>query len=151
MTAQELYETDFFEWTQRNAELLNRGCLEQADIPHIAEEIADMGRRDRREVESYLSRLVMHMLKWQFQPDQRSGSWQNSIDDSREEIGRIFKQSPSLRPYAAASVEEIYPAARRKASRETGLPRTAFPEECPYSFEQLIDEDFFPETPRDGR
>ena len=68
MTARELYGVDFFEWTERNAELLSRGCFDQADIPHIAEELTDMGSRDQREAESYLKRLMMHLLKWQIPP-----------------------------------------------------------------------------------
>lgn len=151
MTAQELYEVDFFEWAKRNAELLSQGCFESADIPHIVEELDGLAERDRREVKSYLRRLMMHLLKWQFQPDQRSGSWMSSIDDSREQLGYIFEQSPSLRRFAAESFRDVYPRARKAASRETDSPFAAFPEECPYSFEQLIDEDFFPETPRDGR
>jgi Domain of unknown function DUF29 len=91
MGVHELYELDFFEWTQRNAELLRQGCLESADIPHIAEELADMGERDRREVKSYLKHLMMHLLKWQFQPDRRDGSWAVSIDDSRNDLGYIFE------------------------------------------------------------
>jgi hypothetical protein len=74
MAVQELYERDFFKWTQRNAKLLRQGCFAQADIAHIAEEIADMGRSDSREVESFLIRLMMHLLKWQFQPAQRTCS-----------------------------------------------------------------------------
>jgi hypothetical protein len=144
MGMQELYQLDFFEWTRAQAELLRQGCLESADIPHIAEEIADMGERDRREVKSYLTRLIMHLLKWQFQPDRRSGSWATSVDDSRDELGYIFEQSPSLRRFSVEAVNGLYPAARRKASRETGLPQSAFPTECPYSFDQLMDYDFPP-------
>ena len=144
MGVQELYELDFFEWTRAQAELLRRGCFESADIPHIAEELADMGERDRREVKSYLTRIIMHLLKWQFQPDRRSGSWATSVDDSRDELGYIFEQSPSLRLFSMHAVTGLYPAARRKASRETGLPQSAFPTECPYSFDQLMDYDFPP-------
>jgi Domain of unknown function DUF29 len=144
MGVQELYELDFFEWTQRNAELLRQGCLEAADIPHIAEELADMGERDRREVRSYLRRLMMHLMKWQFQPDRRTTSWSASIADSRAELEDIFEQSPSLRRLAAESFGQIYPRARRQASVETGLPQSAFPTECPYSFDQLMDDDFLP-------
>jgi Domain of unknown function DUF29 len=100
MGVQELYELDFFEWTQRNAELLSQGCLESADIPHIAEELADLGKRDRRETESFLDRLIAHLLKWQMQPAKQSISWRSSIGDSRVQLRRIFKQSPSLRRYA---------------------------------------------------
>lgn len=145
MTAQELYEVDFFEWAKRNAELLSQGCFESADIPHIVEELDGLAERDRREVKSHLRRLMMHLLKWQFQPDQRSGSWRSSIDDSREQLGDVFEQSPSLRRFASESFRDAYPRARRAAAREAGLPQNAFPDACPYSFEQLIDEDFLPE------
>lgn len=144
MAVDELYDLDFFEWTQRNAALLNQGCLEQADIPHIAEELADMGNRDRREVESYLTRLILHLLKWQMQPNLRTPSWRSSIDNSRVQLKRIFKQSPSLRRYAAESIAEVYPDAVRQALIQTGLSRGVFPQSCPYSFDQLMDPDFLP-------
>jgi hypothetical protein len=144
MGIQELYELDFFEWTQRNAELLNQGRFESADISHIAEELADLGKRDRRETESFLHRLITHLLKWQMQPAKRSVSWRSSIDDSRVQLDGIFKQSPSLRRHASISIAELYPRARRTASIETKLPLKAFPAECPYSFDQLIDDDFLP-------
>ena len=141
---QELYELDFFEWTQRNAQLLSQGCLDSADISHIAEELADLGKRDRRETESFLERLIALLLKWQMQPAKRSISWRSSIGDSRVQLRRIFKQSPSLRRYAEESIADAYPDSRRKASVETKLPLKAFPAECPYSFGQLMDDDFLP-------
>jgi hypothetical protein len=144
MEARELYDLDFFEWTRAQAELLRRGCFESADIPHIAEELADMGERDRREVRSYLRRLITHLMKWQFQPDRRTASWGASIADSRAELEGIFEQSPSLRRFAAESFGQAYPRARRQASFETGLPQTVFPPECPYSFDELMDDDFLP-------
>jgi len=100
MTAQELYGVDFFEWAKRNAELLSQGCFESADIPHIVEELDGWAERDRREVKSYLRRLMMHLLKWQFQPDQRTKSWLGSIGNSKSELDGIFEQSPSLRRFA---------------------------------------------------
>ncbi|HEY7338674.1 MAG TPA: DUF29 domain-containing protein [Bryobacteraceae bacterium] len=144
MTAQELYRTDFFEWTQRNAELLSRGCFDLADIAHIAEELADMGARDQREVKSYLRRLILHLLKWQMQPSKRSPSWQTSIGNSRSALKDIFEQSPSLRRLAVQSVPKIYADTRQRAAAETGLVRSAFPLECPYTFAQLMQIDFYP-------
>jgi Domain of unknown function DUF29 len=144
MGVQELYELDFFEWTRAQAQLLRRGCFESADIPHIAEELADLGKRDRRETEGFLRRLMAHLLKWQMQPAKRSASWRSSIRDSRVQLRSIFNQSPSLRRYAGESIADVYPDARRKASDETSLPLAAFPEKCPYSFDQLMDEDFLP-------
>ncbi|HEY6345961.1 MAG TPA: DUF29 domain-containing protein [Bryobacteraceae bacterium] len=148
---QELYELDFFEWTQRNAELLSQGCFGSADIPHIAEELADLGKRDRRETESFLQRLIVHLLKWQTQPAKRSSSWRSSIDDSRVQLEGIFKQSPSLRRHASISIADLYPRARRTASIETTLPLKAFPAECPYSFDQLMDDDFLPPDEPEAR
>ncbi|HEY6342046.1 MAG TPA: DUF29 domain-containing protein [Bryobacteraceae bacterium] len=146
MSPQELYDRDFFEWTQVNADLLSRGCFEMADIEHIAEELADMGKSDRREVKSFLRRLIMHLLKWQMQQGQRSLSWRASIGDSRVQLKDIFEQSPSLRRFASESIEAVYPDARELAAEETGLRQTAFPAECPYSFDQLMDRGFFPDS-----
>src|SRR5580658_4880234 len=120
MSPQELYDVDFYEWTQVNADLLSRGCFETADIEHIAEELADLGKSDRREVKSFLRRLIMHLLKWQMQSGQRSSSWKASIGDSRVQLKDIFEQSPSLRRFASESIEAVYPDARRFAAMETG-------------------------------
>lgn len=144
MTTAELYEVDFFEWTQRNAELLSQGRFESADLPHIAVELRDMGLSNRREVESYLRRLIMHLLKWQIQPSRRTKSWLSSIADSRVQLRDIFEQSPSLRRHAAESLVKVYPDARRLASIETGLAPKAFPIKCPHTFERLMDIDFLP-------
>jgi hypothetical protein len=145
MAVQELYDLDFFRWTQRNAKLLRQGCFSQTDIAHIAEEISDMGKSNRREVESFLTRLIMHRLKWHFQPDQRSASSLARIGDSRVQLKLIFKQSPSLKRFAIKSVEEVYPYARDLASTETGMAPRAFPSECPFNFDQLMDIGFLPE------
>jgi Domain of unknown function DUF29 len=115
-----------------------------ADIAHIAEELADMGKRDRREVTSFLRRLIIRLLKWQMQSAQRRPSWIASIGDSRVHLKDIFEQSPSLRRFASESITAVYPDARRFAAKETGLAQTAFPAECPYSFDQLMDPDYFP-------
>jgi hypothetical protein len=146
MGAKELYDVDFFEWAQQNAELLRRGCFDAADIQHIAEELGDMGNRDQREVQSYLTRLVMHLLKWQFQPSQRTTSWERSILNSRFRLERIFEQSPSLRRLASESIAKIYSHARRAAVVETRLAKEAFLPECPYTFDQLLDADYLPNS-----
>jgi hypothetical protein len=148
MTAQELYEADFFEWTQRNAELLNQARLDLADIAHIAEELADIGKRDRRRVVGHLRRLIARLLMWRSPPDRRKDSWLSRICNARSELELFFKYSPSLRPFARESISRIYEDARRLASLETGLPIAAFPAECPYSFEQLMEMEFLPGVER---
>jgi Domain of unknown function DUF29 len=146
MSPQELYDRDFFEWTQVNADLLSRGCFETADIAHIAEELADLGKRNRREVRTFLRSLILHLLKWQIQPEQRSPSWRASTGDSRVQLKDIFEQSPSLRRFASECIGAVYSDARELAAEETGLTQTAFPAECPYSFDQLMDRRFFPDS-----
>jgi hypothetical protein len=144
--ASTLYDRDFFEWTRRNSELLRHGCFTEADMGHIAEEIADMGSRDQREVRGYLIRLLLHLLKWKFQPELRPSSWRTSIVGSRIELEGIFEQSPSLERHARELVEAVYPRAVRVAVAETGLSRTSFPKSCPYTFDQIMDDDFLPSS-----
>src|SRR5215472_16561668 len=97
VNARELYDRDFFEWTQCNAALLRAGRFDHADIEHIAEELEGMGKRDQRELESRLQVLLMHLLKWKYQPAKRSSSWEGTIDTQRDEIGRLLRQAPSLK------------------------------------------------------
>src|SRR5215472_2352066 len=146
MAVQELYDIDFFEWTQRNAELLRRGCFEAADIEHIAEELEGLGKRDQREIQNYLTRVIANLLNSQMQPISRTPDWQSVTVESLFELKGIFKQSPSLKRFAQESVAEIYPDAVRTSSIETGLDRKEFPPECPYTFDQLMDPDYLPES-----
>jgi hypothetical protein len=145
MGAKELYDVDFFQWAQQNAELLHRGCADAADLEHIAEELEDMAKRDQREVQSFLRRLILHLLKWQLQPAKRSRSWERSIANSRVQLKGIFKQSPSLKHFAEEAVGEVYSDALRLAAIETGLDRKRFPPRSPYSFAQIMDADYLPE------
>jgi len=152
MLTKDLYDRDFFEWTQHNAELLRRGCLSQADIPHIAEEIADMGSRDQREVRSRLEEIILHLLKWKLQPALRynpsgGSSWLASVNKQRSELEGIFEQSPSLIHHGREAVAKVYARAVRSASAETGIPKRSFPAECPFTFDQLMDAEFLPHDP----
>ena len=144
VVAKDLYDRDFFEWTRCNAALLRTGRFQEADIQHIAEEIEDMGRRDRRELFNRLKVLLVHLLKCQAQPEKRSPSWEDTIDTQRDEIALVLQDAPSLKNFALAILPEVYPKAVRKAARETGLSTGAFPESCPYSLSQVLDTEFFP-------
>src|ERR1700677_908325 len=139
-----LYEEDFFEWTRRNAELLRAGQLVQADIEHIAEEIEDMGKRDLRELNGYVLVLLIHLLKWELQPRRRSRSWESTILSQRIEMEGISGQSPSLRPKIGAHLAGTYEDAVRLAIIETGLPRSRFPGECPFTVERILNSEFLP-------
>src|ERR1035437_4052809 len=92
-----LYDSDFYLWTQQAAESLRSGVLASDDLEHAAEEIADMGKRDRRELESRMMALVMHLIKWAAQPQMRETStWLATINEQRTQIEGVLAQSPSL-------------------------------------------------------
>jgi hypothetical protein len=138
------YDDDFFAWTQEQARLLREGDFSQIDIANTAEELEDMGRSVRHELRNRLVVLVMHLLKWQFQPVFQSRSWASTIREQRQEIEDLLDESPSLRS-ATDDLSRIYIRARTKAARETGLPEDTFPSDCPYTPEQILSEDFLPE------
>ena len=145
MEAANLYDRDFAEWTARNAALLRQRRFDEADVEHVAEEIEDIGKRDRREVSNRLKVLIAHLLQWAAQPDRRGGStWSGTIDEQRSELDEIFEQSPSLRRYADQDMARIYGRAVNLAARETGLEPSVIPQECPYTLDRLLDIDYLP-------
>ena len=144
MSAAELYDRDFYEWTLRNAELLRAGKASEADLDHIAEEIEDMGKRERRELVSRLGVLIGHLLKWQAQPDRRSRSWEATIRLQREEISDLLEEMPSLRRYLEGNLARAYRHGVIAASTETRLPIEDFLSTSPFSLDVLLDPDFMP-------
>ncbi len=138
------YERDFYGWIHHNIALLKRGQWADIEVDILIDELESMAKRDRRELTSRLMILIAHLLKWQFQPAKRSGSWQGSIDEQRLRISRQLEDSPSLKNQCFESIESAYPDALKLAIKETKLPAITFPKECPYSIEQLLDEDFYP-------
>lgn len=139
-----IYETDFYLWTQQQADLLRQGALSALDTEHLIEELDDMGASNRRALGSYLELVLLHLLKWQFQPGKRTTSWIESIDKGRNAIERLIEESPSLAPQLPSKVTAEYRRARRGAAKETGLPLTAFPEQCPFTVEQMTG-DYWPD------
>jgi Domain of unknown function DUF29 len=139
------YEEDFFAWTAEQARLLRAGELSALDIANIAEEIESLGRSDRRELGNRLAVLLMHLLKWQKQPDMRSKSWSATIREQRRQIDRLLRESPSLRPFVAAELTEAHRNAREDAVEETGLAETAFPTACPFTLDEILSRSFLPE------
>jgi hypothetical protein len=141
-----LYEHDFYEWTQRTAELVRAGCWHQLDRESIAEEIASLGGRDRREVISRLKVLIMHLLKWRMHPEDWSVIWKLTIRTQRRDLAQVLDDSPSLRARVPEFVEKAYPEAVEDAVEEMRLLRNPFPAECPYTAEQIMDVEFLPES-----
>lgn len=140
-----LYDRDFYAWANEQAALLRAGKLAAADIEHIAEEIESMGRSEKRELVSRLEILLLHLLKWQFQPERRGVSWEVSITNARDQIADHLADNPSLKARIPESITTAYRRARGEARAETGLAASAFPLACLWSFEQIMDERFWPE------
>jgi type II secretory pathway component PulM len=143
--AASLYDEDFAIWTTETARLLRAGRFDEVDIEHVADEIEDMGKRDKRELHSRLTVLILHLLKWKWQPEKQTRGWQATLLTQRAELDRVLEDSPSLRRATAAAVAKVYPAVLKSAALETGLPVTAFPGECPFSPDQILDREFLPE------
>lgn len=140
-----LYEKDFYAWANQQAALLRAGKLDAADIANIAEEIESMGRTEKRELVSRLAVLLLHLLKWQFQPGLRSRSWTLTVREQRRQLLRHMKDNPSLKGTLAESIDEAYGDAVIAAERETGLSSHTFPAACPFTYDQMADDGFWPE------
>ncbi len=143
--AEPLYEADFYSWTQQQAELIRQGRLGELDLDNILEEIESMGRSEYRQLSHRLDILLMHLLKWAYQPGQRSSSWQGSIEEQRFRIRKVIKENPGLKPRIHGAMEDAYPAARISAFKETGMNKEHFPTLCPWSYEQAMDDAFWPD------
>jgi hypothetical protein len=140
------YEKDVVAWAMEQAALLRAGNLSALDIEHIAEEIEDVGKSEKRELASRMAVLLSHLLKWQHQPGRRGSSWTRTLKEQRKAIAAALRQTPSLK----ASLNDddwlagVWADAVTKAVDETGLDN--FPEDCPWPMDQVLSADFFPET-----
>ncbi len=144
MTLQTLYNTDFNSWIQENILLLKAGRFNEIDNVHLIEELEDMGKSNTRELKSRLIVLIAHLLKWQFQQNQRSGGWKSSIIEQRKKLSLLLADSPSLKRIVNDVISDIYNEALDWASEETGVAESIFPLTCPYIQEQLLDKNFYP-------
>jgi hypothetical protein len=134
----DLYDRDFYAWAIEQATLLRSGQLSKADIAHIAEEIESMGRGEKRELARRLRILLLHMLKWQHQPEGQGNAWRLSIENARDDISEHLEDNPSLKAKLHEAMLTAYRHARRDAAIETGIALSAFPVECPWTFEQAM-------------
>jgi hypothetical protein len=142
----EKYLTDFSSWINQTAQLLREHRWHEIDVPNLIEEVEDLGKSERRGIASQLTRLLLHLLKWQYQPQRRSDSWLDAITDARTQIELAIEDSPSLGRYPADQLGESYQRARRQAAKHTSMETSGFPETCPYSVELVLAEDWLPES-----
>jgi hypothetical protein len=139
-----LYDQDFYAWGLRTAELIQAGRFNEVDLEILADEISSMSRSDYREVSSRAAKILQHLLKWKYQPEKRTRSWTSTIVEQRIQIKSVLDESPSLRRKLLENLDKAYADAVEMAVSETGLPKTTFPETCPFTLEQVLDSDFLP-------
>lgn len=138
------YDTDFYAWAQAQAQALRAKDWAALDIEHLAEEVEDLRKTERKAVRSQLRRLSSHLLKWAYQPAQRSESWQATILDARRVVADWLEEDGSLTREVLDLFAWAYPRARGEAAKDTGLALVTFPEVCPWTLTQCLDEDFWP-------
>src|SRR5271165_7007037 len=136
------YESDLYEWTKEQADALRRRAPNALDWDHLADEIESLGTSNLDQIESRLENLILHLLKWKYQPELQCGRWRGSILEARHRMARLIKKNPSLSAYAGEYLPEAYPVARRRALAETGLLR--LPESCPWTIDEILADDFLP-------
>ncbi|PZV16141.1 MAG: DUF29 domain-containing protein [Leptolyngbya sp.] len=141
----EIYSADFSDWTRQTAQLLRERRWHEIDVANLIDEVEDLGKSERRAIASQLTRLLLHLLKWQYQPQRRSDSWLDSITDARTQIDLAIQDSLSLKGYPAEQLEDSYRRARRQAATQTKLEISTFPETCQHAIDLVLAEDWLPQ------
>lgn len=140
------YDTDYYAWTQAQAEALRQKDFAALDLANLAEEIESLGNEQAHAVESHLVIVLTHLLKWRYQSQRRSRGWRTSVRVGRQQIARRLRRNPGLRPDLSLMLTAAYADARTRAMDDTSLPLATFPETCPWAVDQVLNEEFLPEA-----
>jgi hypothetical protein len=140
-----LYEQDYYLWLQTTANQLQAGNFLEIDLASLVEEIEDMGKSQRQAVKSNLRVILMHLLKYKYQPERRSNSWRSTLREHRTRLADYFADSPSLKRYFIEVFHECYQKARELAVDETGLSLETFPSESPFTIEETLNSGYLPD------
>ncbi|WP_035987433.1 DUF29 domain-containing protein [Leptolyngbya sp. KIOST-1] len=141
----ELYDQDYVLWLEMTYQRLAEQRFTELDLPNLLEELGDMGRSEKRALISNLIVVLMHLLKYAYQPQKRSNSWRFTLKEHRRRLQEALKSSPSLRAYLTQNFAECYAEARDLAATETGLDLEVFPETSPFTPEETLDREFLPQ------
>jgi hypothetical protein len=137
------YDTDLYQWTIEQADALRRRAVNELDYDNLAEEIESVGRSERREIRSRLEVLLIHLLRWRYQPEKQSDSWRASVLEARQRIEDVLSDNPSLRPFPADALATAY----RLATLDKTIRRLELlhlPESCHWTIEDVLRDDFWP-------
>jgi hypothetical protein len=149
-----LYDQDFNQWIQQTIIQLQKQEFESLDIEHLIEELRELGKSEKRTLESNLMILLAHLLKLQIQhdaPEMMKASWYNSVNEHRKRVQKNLKDTPSLKSYLDTAIQEAYPDARDLAITESKnakfgvrMPTVSeYPTSCPFSIEQIVHQNFY--------
>jgi hypothetical protein len=142
-------DEDFYGWLLDQVAALRRLRPESLDWENLAEELEAMGRSEESALESHLENLLIHLLKWRYQPNKRTGSWEATIGNSRDRITKLLRRSPSLKSKVDEAFSEAYRLARREAGGQMGLTRREWervlPASCEWNLTVARDDNFWPE------
>jgi hypothetical protein len=139
------YEEDFYGWVVANSTLLKQGKFNEVDMENIIEEIDSMGRSEENQLTRRFSLILMHILKWQYQPTLQCKSWKITLREQRRASRRLINRNPSLKAKLNDCLIDAYEDAVDEAIKETGLDEKTFPSSCPYTFDQIMSDEFYPE------
>ncbi len=144
-TNSHLYDQDFYLWIETTAKQLKEGRFSEVDLENLIEEIECIGRSEKKAIKSNLIVVLIHLLKYKYQPQKRSNSWKGSIREHRRRLREAFVDSPSLKPYFEEVLPQSYQDAKNQASDETGLLLDTFPVDSPFTADECLDEAFLPD------
>jgi hypothetical protein len=136
------YDRDFYSWSLEQAQIVRDGRWDALDRENVAEEIESLGREQFNKLESALRVLLVHILKWDHQPERRSRSWMISIKDQRIEFEQVLEDNPGLKSRLDEALERAYRRARLQAANQTGLDEDIFPTSCTYSWDDIVSRTF---------
>jgi hypothetical protein len=141
-----LYDQDFYKWLEVTLKQLRERDTENLDWEHLIEEVESLGRSEKNAVDGYLYQLLFHLLMlqyWESEQDFSGNHWRSEVVGFRFRLNRLL-QSGMLRNYFSEEIDSIYPKARKGVIAKSELPADTFPEKCPYTPQQLLDEEFYP-------
>lgn len=141
----DLYETDFYAWTQEQARAVEEGRWSDADAGNVAEEVRSLGRAVKDEVADRIEILLSYLLKWRHLAEYRGLAWKENIDRQRRELADLFEESPTLAMMNGQFAAAAYENARRRLKYETYFMENDFPPSCPFTTAQVFDSEYFPE------
>ena len=139
------HNEDFYRWAMTEANLLRHRQFNDLDLENLIEELEHMGASERRALVSRIAQLIFHLLKWQLQPDFRGRSWEASIQEQRKKVKKLLLDNPSLKSEISTFLTDAYEDATLLIKKETPIDLKLLPSEIPYTFELIMNDEFYPE------